>query len=72
MITSIFVARSDFCRAVRHIRFNDKMVTTDVPGIGAFSDAFLALYPIVLIGRLQQMKLSMKVGLCIVMGGGLM
>ncbi|KAK5105850.1 hypothetical protein LTR62_001962 [Meristemomyces frigidus] len=60
-----------FLQGSTSIRINEKIVKTDVPGIGAFSDAFLALYPIVLIGRLQQMKLSMKVGLCIVMGGGL-
>ena len=39
-------------------------------GMGAFADFVLALYPILIIGRLQQMKLSMKIGLCVVMGGG--
>lgn len=42
------------------------------PGIGAFSDFFLAGYPVYIIGRLQVMKLSTKVGLCLIMGGGLM
>ncbi|KAK0301577.1 hypothetical protein LTR82_018238 [Friedmanniomyces endolithicus] len=38
--------------------------------IGAFSDAFLALYPIVFIAPLQQ-KTHTKVGLCLALGGGL-
>lgn len=41
-------------------------------GIGAAADFFLAAYPIYIIGRLQMMKLSTKVGLCLIMGGGLM
>ncbi|KAJ5643408.1 uncharacterized protein N7484_005915 [Penicillium longicatenatum] len=39
--------------------------------IGAFSDFFLAGYPVYVIGRLQVMKLSTKIGLCLIMGGGL-
>ncbi|KAJ6096432.1 hypothetical protein N7486_007178 [Penicillium sp. IBT 16267x] len=39
--------------------------------IGAFSDFFLAGYPVYVIGRLQVMKLSTKFGLCLIMGGGL-
>ncbi|KAJ5594910.1 uncharacterized protein N7459_001118 [Penicillium hispanicum] len=39
--------------------------------IGAASDFFLAAYPVYIIGRLQTMKLSTKVGLCLIMGGGL-
>ncbi|KAJ5716129.1 hypothetical protein N7493_008040 [Penicillium malachiteum] len=39
--------------------------------IGAFSDFFLATYPVYIIGRLQLMKLSTKIGLCLIMGGGL-
>ena len=40
-------------------------------GIGAFADFFLALYPpAVIIGPLQQMKISIKIGLCLIMGGG--
>ncbi|KAJ5923774.1 hypothetical protein N7454_009019 [Penicillium verhagenii] len=39
--------------------------------IGAFSDFLLAGYPVYIIGRLQVMKLSTKVGLCLIMGGGL-
>ena len=43
----------------------------DRPGIGAFADFFLALYPpAVIIGPLQQMRTSIKIGLCMVMGGG--
>lgn len=41
-------------------------------GIGAAADFFLACYPIYIIGRLQLMKLSTKIGLCLIMGGGLM
>jgi hypothetical protein len=40
--------------------------------IGAAADLFLAFYPVYLIGRLQQMKLSLRIGVCLVMGGGLM
>lgn len=41
--------------------------------IGAFSDFFLALYPpAVIIGPLQQMKMTIKVGLCLIMGGGVL
>lgn len=41
------------------------------PGIGAFADLFLALYPpAVIIGPLQAMKPTMKVALCLIMGGG--
>ncbi|KAJ5089737.1 hypothetical protein N7532_008421 [Penicillium argentinense] len=39
--------------------------------IGAAADFFLAFYPIYIIGRLQLMKLSTKIGLCLLMGGGL-
>ncbi|KAJ5168552.1 uncharacterized protein N7482_004146 [Penicillium canariense] len=39
--------------------------------IGAASDFFLAAYPVYIIGRLQLMKLSTKIGLCLLMGGGL-
>lgn len=42
------------------------------PGIGAASDIFLACYPVYIIGRLQQMRLSVKVGLCLLMSGGIM
>ena len=38
--------------------------------IGSFADLALALYPILIVGRLQQMKMTLKVGLCIVMSGG--
>lgn len=42
-------------------------------GIGAFSDFFLALYPpAVVIGPLQQMKMRIKIALCLIMGGGVM
>lgn len=41
-------------------------------GIGAAADFFLAFYPVYIIGKLQLMKLSTKVGLCLIMGGGLM
>ncbi|KAE8159855.1 hypothetical protein BDV40DRAFT_302867 [Aspergillus tamarii] len=40
-------------------------------GIGAAADLFLAFYPVHIIGRLQQMKLSTKIGLCLIMSGGL-
>ncbi|GFG19125.1 hypothetical protein IFM61606_07874 [Aspergillus udagawae] len=39
-------------------------------GIGAAADIFLACYPVYVIGRLQQMRLSVKVGLCLLMSGG--
>ncbi|KAF7718264.1 Uncharacterized protein PECH_002079 [Penicillium ucsense] len=39
--------------------------------IGAAADFFLAAYPVYIIGRLQLMKLSTKIGLCLIMGGGL-
>ncbi|KAB8231305.1 uncharacterized protein BDW43DRAFT_313119 [Aspergillus alliaceus] len=39
--------------------------------IGAAADLFLAFYPVYIIGRLQQMKLTTKVGLCLIMSGGL-
>ncbi|KAE8378660.1 hypothetical protein BDV26DRAFT_292056 [Aspergillus bertholletiae] len=39
--------------------------------IGAAADLFLAFYPVHIIGRLQQMKLSTKLGLCLIMSGGL-
>ncbi|KAE8367569.1 hypothetical protein BDV27DRAFT_142711 [Aspergillus caelatus] len=39
--------------------------------IGAAADLFLAFYPVHIIGRLQQMKLSTKIGLCLIMSGGL-
>lgn len=38
---------------------------------GAFADFALAIYPAVLIiGPLQQMKLSLKIGICFIMAGG--
>ncbi|EME39856.1 hypothetical protein DOTSEDRAFT_158433 [Dothistroma septosporum NZE10] len=38
---------------------------------GAFTDFVLAIYPAVLIvGPLQQMKLSLKIGICFIMAGG--
>ncbi|KAF7177781.1 hypothetical protein CNMCM7691_006215 [Aspergillus felis] len=40
--------------------------------IGAAADIFLACYPVYIIGRLQQMRLSVKVGLCLLMSGGIM
>ncbi|KAK0247209.1 hypothetical protein LTS09_017645 [Friedmanniomyces endolithicus] len=46
------------------------MINAEVLGIGAFSDAFLALYPIVFIAPLQQ-KTHTKVSLCLALGGGL-
>ncbi|GIJ97932.1 hypothetical protein Aspvir_000038 [Aspergillus viridinutans] len=39
-------------------------------GMGAAADIFLACYPVYIIGRLQQMRLSVKVGLCLLMSGG--
>ena len=39
--------------------------------IGAFSDLLLAFYPICIIAPLQQ-TLKVKIGLCLIMGGGLM
>ncbi|EAW19361.1 uncharacterized protein NFIA_093240 [Aspergillus fischeri NRRL 181] len=39
-------------------------------GMGALADLFLACYPVYIIGRLQQMRLSVKVGLCLLMSGG--
>lgn len=39
--------------------------------IGAFADLFLAFYPISIIAPLQQ-TLKVKIGLCLIMGGGLM
>lgn len=39
--------------------------------IGAFADLLLAFYPIYIIGPLQQ-KWKVKLGLCLIMGGGLM
>ena len=39
--------------------------------IGAFADLFLAFYPICIIAPLQQ-TLKVKIGLCLIMGGGLM
>ncbi|KAG6993885.1 hypothetical protein G7Y79_00050g086220 [Physcia stellaris] len=38
--------------------------------IGAFADLFLAFYPISIIAPLQQ-TLKVKIGLCLIMGGGL-
>lgn len=39
--------------------------------LGAFCDFFLALYPAVLIiGPLQQMKLSLRIAICFILGGG--
>lgn len=35
-------------------------------------DLVLAFYPLYIIGRLQQMKRSTKVSLCLIMCGGLM
>lgn len=35
-------------------------------------DLILAFYPLYIIGRLQQMKRSTKVSLCLIMCGGLM
>lgn len=40
-------------------------------GIGVFSDIALAFYPIYLIGPLQHMKMSLKIGLCLILGGGI-
>ncbi|EAW14625.1 putative O-methyltransferase [Aspergillus clavatus NRRL 1] len=40
-------------------------------GIGAASDIMLAFYPVYIIGRLQQMSLSVKIGLCLLMSGGI-
>lgn len=40
--------------------------------VGALADFTLALYPILIIGPLQQMRLPMKVGLCVVMAGGVL
>ena len=39
--------------------------------IGAFADLFLAFYPICIIAPLQQTR-KVKIGLCLIMGGGLM
>lgn len=39
--------------------------------IGALADFTLALYPILIIGPLQQMRPTMKIGLCIIMAGGI-
>lgn len=39
--------------------------------VGAVADIFLAFYPVYIIGRLQQMRLSLKVGLCLLMSGGI-
>lgn len=39
--------------------------------IGAFADLFLAFYPVCIIAPLQQ-TLKVKIGLCLIMGGGLM
>lgn len=39
--------------------------------IGAFADLFLAFYPIYIIGSIHQ-KWKVKLGLCLIMGGGLM
>ncbi|KAJ6446468.1 S-adenosyl-L-methionine-dependent methyltransferase [Purpureocillium lavendulum] len=38
--------------------------------IGAAADVFLAFYPIYIIGSLQHMKLRLKIGLCLIMSGG--
>jgi len=39
--------------------------------VGALADFTLALYPILIIGPLQQMRMTLKIGLCIVMAGGI-
>lgn len=39
--------------------------------VGALADFTLALYPILIIGPLQQMRMPMKIGLCIIMAGGI-
>ncbi|KAE8353430.1 hypothetical protein BDV28DRAFT_157047 [Aspergillus coremiiformis] len=39
--------------------------------MGAAADCFLAIYPMYIIGRLQHMKPSTKIGLCLTMSGGL-
>lgn len=56
------------------VESNPPVAMTDLTlvGIGAAADFFLAFYPIHIIGRLQKMKLSTKIGLCLIMGGGLM
>ena len=41
-------------------------------GIGAAADLILAFYPVYIIGRLQQMKTSLKISLCLIMSGGIM
>lgn len=39
--------------------------------MGAFADFFLAVYPaLLLIGPLQQMKLSLRIAICFILGGG--
>ncbi|KAJ5351996.1 hypothetical protein N7452_000970 [Penicillium brevicompactum] len=39
-------------------------------GIGAFSDFFLAAYPIFIIREIQHMKRATKIGICLILGGG--
>ncbi|PLB49693.1 hypothetical protein P170DRAFT_510197 [Aspergillus steynii IBT 23096] len=39
--------------------------------VGAAADIFLAFYPVYIIGRLQQMRLGLKIGLCLLMSGGI-
>ncbi|UNI14258.1 hypothetical protein JDV02_000905 [Purpureocillium takamizusanense] len=38
--------------------------------IGSAADIFLAFYPVYIIGSLQHMKLRLKIGLCLIMSGG--
>lgn len=40
-------------------------------GIGVLADLVLAIYPIYLIGPLQHMKMSLKIGLCLILSGGI-
>jgi len=47
-------------------------VITDLPGVDAYADLFLALHPIVLRWKLQQMRWSIKIGFCVVIAGVLM
>ncbi|KAJ6787276.1 hypothetical protein PWT90_01697 [Aphanocladium album] len=39
--------------------------------IGVLADLVLAFYPIYLIGPLQHMKMSLKIGLCLILSGGI-
>lgn len=38
--------------------------------VGAFSDFFLAAYPIFIIREIQHMKRATKIGICLILGGG--